>query len=125
MFFFKGLKIVTGIIKVAKSITRETDNTQRQYDTEMKKSLMRRAKGKIEKLETKLQELKMQLSELHNTMVTMFSSTFLFRYRDICPEIRSICIHELGVWMKEYPKEFLADRYLKYIGWSLSDKVSL
>lgn len=57
-------------------------------------------------------------------MNTLFSSVFVHRYRDTCPDIRAICIAELGVWMKEYSTQFLADNYLKYIGWTLSDKVS-
>ena len=56
-------------------------------------------------------------------MNTLFSSVFVHRYRDTRPEIRSICIAELGVWMKDYHTQFLADNYLKYIGWTLSDKV--
>ena len=57
-------------------------------------------------------------------MSTVFSSVFVHRYRDTRPEIRSLCIAELGVWMKEYSVHFLDDQYLKYIGWTLYDKVS-
>ena len=31
---------------------------------------------------------------------------------------------EIGVWMKKYPNMFLDDSYLKYVGWTLYDKVS-
>lgn len=31
---------------------------------------------------------------------------------------------EIGVWMKKYPNMFLDDGYLKYVGWTLYDKVS-
>jgi cohesin complex subunit SA-1/2 len=31
---------------------------------------------------------------------------------------------ELGEWMKSYPMVFLDDIYLKYIGWTLYDKVN-
>lgn len=30
---------------------------------------------------------------------------------------------EIGVWMKKYPNMFLDDSYLKYVGWTLYDKV--
>jgi len=30
---------------------------------------------------------------------------------------------EIGVWMKKYPNMFLDDGYLKYVGWTLYDKV--
>ena len=54
----------------------------------------------------------------------IFKSVFVHRYRDIVPDIRGICISELGNWMRVYPREFLEDSYLKYIGWSLYDKIS-
>jgi len=43
--------------------------------------------------------------------------------RDTQAEIRSICMKEIGVWMKKYPNMFLDDGYLKYVGWTLYDKV--
>ncbi|NXT36598.1 STAG3 protein, partial [Pelecanoides urinatrix] len=44
------------------------------------------------------------------------------RGRDVVPEIRAICMEELGTWMKSYAASFLTDGYLKYIGWTLHDK---
>lgn len=43
---------------------------------------------------------------------------------DIIPDIRAICIEEMGIWMRIYPDTFLNDSYLKYLGWMLYDKVS-
>nr|QIC49987.1 cohesin subunit SA-1 [Actinia equina] len=48
---------------------------------------------------------------------------FVHRYRDSRPEIRALCISEIGEWMKEYSTLFLNDKYLKYIVWNLHDKV--
>jgi cohesin complex subunit SA-1/2 len=31
-------------------------------------------------------------------------------------------IESIGRWIAELPTEFLADTYLKYLGWALSDK---
>ena len=45
-------------------------------------------------------------------------------FRDTQPDIRAICMWEIGVWMKRYPGMFLDDAYLKYVGWTLYDKVS-
>lgn len=44
--------------------------------------------------------------------------------RDAIAEIRAICIEEIGVWMKLYSDAFLNDSYLKYVGWTLHDRVS-
>lgn len=48
----------------------------------------------------------------------------MHRYRDIDPNIRMACIQSLGVWILAYPSLFLQDLYLKYLGWTLNDKVS-
>lgn len=47
----------------------------------------------------------------------------MHRYRDIDPNIRMSCIQSLGVWILSYPSFFLQDLYLKYLGWTLNDKV--
>lgn len=47
----------------------------------------------------------------------------MHRYRDIDPDIRMACIQSLGVWILSYPSLFLQDLYLKYLGWTLNDKV--
>lgn len=49
---------------------------------------------------------------------------FFFFLRDAIAEIRAICIEEIGVWMKLYSDAFLNDSYLKYVGWTLHDRVS-
>lgn len=43
---------------------------------------------------------------------------------DAIAEIRAICIEEIGMWMKLYSDAFLNDSYLKYVGWTMHDKVS-
>lgn len=49
---------------------------------------------------------------------------FFLPSRDAIAEIRAICIEEIGVWMKMYSDAFLNDSYLKYVGWTLHDRVS-
>lgn len=44
-------------------------------------------------------------------------------HRDAIAEIRAICIEEIGIWMKMYSDAFLNDSYLKYVGWTMHDKV--
>lgn len=48
----------------------------------------------------------------------------VFLFSDAIAEIRAICIEEIGVWMKLYSDAFLNDSYLKYVGWTMHDKVS-
>lgn len=54
--------------------------------------------------------------------MVMFENSSLCR--DAIAEIRAICIEEIGVWMKMYSDAFLNDSYLKYVGWTLHDRVS-
>lgn len=48
-----------------------------------------------------------------------------FCISDAIAEIRAVCIEEIGVWMKMYSDAFLNDSYLKYVGWTLHDRVSI
>lgn len=57
-------------------------------------------------------------------LLLMFNSGSLPFSRDAIAEIRAICIEEIGVWMKMYSDAFLNDSYLKYVGWTLHDRVS-
>lgn len=52
----------------------------------------------------------------NNVLISSFNS-------DSIAEIRAICIEEIGVWMKLYSDAFLNDSYLKYVGWTMHDKV--
>ncbi|KAL9332454.1 hypothetical protein ACSQ67_002064 [Phaseolus vulgaris] len=47
---------------------------------------------------------------------------FVYRYRDIDPNIRMSCIESLDAWILSHPTLFLQDLYLKYLGWTLNDK---
>ncbi|NXS55892.1 STAG3 protein, partial [Brachypteracias leptosomus] len=68
-------------------------------------------------------QLQEQQKEIENMMNAIFKGVFVHRYRDVVPEIRAICMEELGTWMRSYAASFLTDGYLKYIGWTLHDKV--
>ena len=50
-------------------------------------------------------QLQRRNTELGDTMQGVFLSVFVHRYRDVRPEIRSLCLSELGVWMMEYRSE--------------------
>uniref|UniRef100_A0A8U8BR02 Uncharacterized protein n=1 Tax=Geospiza parvula TaxID=87175 RepID=A0A8U8BR02_GEOPR len=41
---------------------------------------------------------------------------------DVVPEIRALCMEELGLWVRRFPGSFLTDSHLKYLGWTLHDK---
>ena len=70
-----------------------------------------------------LLQLDQNHAELLNMLTFIFRGVFVFRYRDVVPDIRSISIHELGLWIVKLPSLYLEDSYLKYLGWTLYDRV--
>jgi cohesin complex subunit SA-1/2 len=72
-----------------------------------------------EQLEGRLQ-LKIALESF---MDQLFNSVFVHRHRDVDAEIRARCITTLGQCIANYKTKFFDNSYLKYLGWSLNDKV--
>ncbi|XP_041354006.1 cohesin subunit SA-1-like isoform X2 [Gigantopelta aegis] len=118
-----AMKLMTALVDVALNLSINLDNTQRQYEAERGKQQAKRANDRLDLLMTKRQELEENQAEIRNMLTYIFKGVFVHRYRDTQPEIRSICISEIGIWMKKYPNMFLDDGYLKYVGWTLYDKV--
>uniref|UniRef100_A0A8C8RTA1 Cohesin subunit SA n=1 Tax=Pelusios castaneus TaxID=367368 RepID=A0A8C8RTA1_9SAUR len=118
-----AMKLMTALVRVAVGVSLHKDNSQRQYEAERSKGPSRRATDKLEALLEKRRQLQEQQDEIENMMNAIFKGVFVHRYRDMVPEIRAICIEEMGNWMQNYSVSFLTDGYLKYIGWTLHDKV--
>ncbi|CAL1527874.1 unnamed protein product [Lymnaea stagnalis] len=118
-----AMKLMTALVDVALNLSINLDNTQRQYESERAKQQNKRAGDRLDLLMQKRQELEENQAEIRNMLTYIFKGVFVHRYRDTQPEIRSICMAEIGVWMKKYPNMFLDDSYLKYVGWTLYDKV--
>lgn len=75
-------------------------------------------------LTNKRKELEENEYEIQNLINFIFKAVFIHRYRDVCADIRSICINEIGEWMRKCAEKFLDDTFLKYIGWTLYDRVA-
>ncbi|XP_040580520.1 cohesin subunit SA-1 [Lepeophtheirus salmonis] len=118
-----AMKLMTALVDIALTVSINMENTQRQYDAEQQKTRDKRATNRLETLMTRRKELEENTEEIKNMLTYMFKSVFVHRYRDTLPEIRSICMFEIGQWMKKYHQQFLDDTYLKYIGWTIHDKV--
>uniref|UniRef100_A0A8B7VKK1 Cohesin subunit SA n=1 Tax=Castor canadensis TaxID=51338 RepID=A0A8B7VKK1_CASCN len=117
-----AMKLMTSLVKVALQLSLHKDNNQRQYEAERNKGPEQRAPQRLESLLEKRKELQEHQEEIEGMMNAIFRGVFVHRYRDILPEIRAICIEEIGCWMQSYSTSFLTDSYLKYIGWTLHDK---
>lgn len=59
---------------------------------------------------------------MEKLMVKIFASVLTHCIKDKDGSIREEVVHRFGDWIREYPCLFLYERYLKYIGQSLSDK---
>ncbi|XP_033047944.1 cohesin subunit SA-3 isoform X2 [Trachypithecus francoisi] len=117
-----AMKLMTCLVRVALQLSLHQDNNQRQYEAERNKGPGQRAPERLESLLEKRKELQEHQEEIEGMMNALFRGVFVHRYRDVLPEIRAICIEEIGCWMQSYSTSFLTDSYLKYIGWTLHDK---
>nr|KAF6367158.1 stromal antigen 3 [Pipistrellus kuhlii] len=117
-----AMKLMTSLVRVALQLSLHRDNNQRQYEAERNKVPGQRAPERLESLLEKRKELQEHQEEIEGMMNALFRGVFVHRYRDVLPEIRAICMEELGSWMQSYSSSFLTDSYLKYIGWTLHDK---
>ncbi|XP_072033672.1 cohesin subunit SA-1-like isoform X2 [Amphiura filiformis] len=117
-----AMKLMTALVNVALNLSVNLDNMQRQHEAERAKQTSKRASERIEMLLAKRQEILENTEEVQQMMNNIFKGVFVHRYRDTQPEIRSICMGEIGIWMKNYSEMFLSDSYLKYLGWTLHDK---
>lgn len=115
-------KVMTALVDILLSLSVSKDACQRQYDNERQKSSAKRASDRIEMLLAKRKEIEENELEIQNFINFIFKAVFIHRYRDVCSEIRCICMNEIGEWMAKCPDKFLDDTFLKYIGWTLYDK---
>lgn len=118
-----AMKFMTALVDVALALSVSADHTQRQYDAEKNKNESRQSKERLDMLLDKKREISENQEIIHSMLNYIFKGVFVHRYRDSQPDIRSICLTEIGVWMRKHPNMFLDDSYLKYVGWSLYDKV--
>ncbi|KAE8625694.1 hypothetical protein XENTR_v10006366 [Xenopus tropicalis] len=118
-----AVKLNTALVRVMLNLEISIHNLQRLYNVEQKRFTLKKDSYRMEQIEKKKNELQQKHDEIKSMVEALFKGTIVQRYRDVVADIRSLCIEELGIWMKMYPKVYLNDSYLKYIGWMLYDKV--
>uniref|UniRef100_A0A8C5E6D9 Cohesin subunit SA n=1 Tax=Gouania willdenowi TaxID=441366 RepID=A0A8C5E6D9_GOUWI len=116
-----AVKLLSSLIGVSLGLSVAIENRQKLSKVQKTKTVRQKSVQQLERLvDVRLQEKRAEVESMMNVII---KAVFLKRYRDVLPEIRSICMEELGLWMKLYSSLFLNDSYLKYIGWMMSDKV--
>uniref|UniRef100_A0A7N8X189 Cohesin subunit SA n=1 Tax=Mastacembelus armatus TaxID=205130 RepID=A0A7N8X189_9TELE len=118
-----AVKLLSSLVSVALSLSVGMENSQKLYEVQKTKTTRQKSTPQLEKIQKKITELQEKRAEIESMMDIIFKGVFLKRYRDVLPEIRSICMEELGLWMKLYSSAFLTDSYLKYMGWMMYDKI--
>uniref|UniRef100_A0A0N5AWQ1 SCD domain-containing protein n=1 Tax=Syphacia muris TaxID=451379 RepID=A0A0N5AWQ1_9BILA len=121
---FAAMKLSSALVDIALELVSLKEKNAKQVETERVKLKARGGNDQLEMLINKKSEIDGKTEDVRLMLEYIFKSVFVHRYRDILADIRSICINELGQWMQVYPEHFLEDAYLKYIGWTLYDKVS-
>ncbi|XP_054470907.1 cohesin subunit SA-2 isoform X2 [Anoplopoma fimbria] len=116
-----AVKLLSSLAAVALSLSVGIENSQKLYQVQKTKTMRQKSTLQQERIQRKITEEKR--AEIEIMMDVIFKGIFLKRYRDVLPEIRSICMEELGLWMKLYSSAFLNDSYLKYMGWMMHDKI--
>uniref|UniRef100_A0AAX7UUV8 Cohesin subunit SA n=1 Tax=Astatotilapia calliptera TaxID=8154 RepID=A0AAX7UUV8_ASTCA len=118
-----AVKLLSSLVGVALSLSAGIENSQKLYEVQKTKTMRQKSAQQLEKVQRKIAELQEKRAEIESMMDIIFKGVFLKRYRDVLPEIRCVCMEELGLWMKLYSSVFLSDSYLKYMGWMMHDKV--
>lgn len=118
-----AMKLMTALVDVALTLSINFDSFTRQYDNEMHKIPSRRSIDRLNALKNDLDSTRINMDDIKTMLGYLFKSIFVHRYRDTFHEIRSLCMQEIGLWMRRFPTFFLDDSYLKYVGWTLHDKV--
>uniref|UniRef100_A0A914I8W6 SCD domain-containing protein n=1 Tax=Globodera rostochiensis TaxID=31243 RepID=A0A914I8W6_GLORO len=120
---FASMKLSSSIVDVVVELVDLKDKNVIQIETEKARLLHAGTNERLERLLQAKTELDQKIDELSAMLQYIFKCVFVHRYRDHVADFRIICVSELGIWIRIYPALFLDDSYLKYIGWSLFDKV--
>lgn len=143
-----SLAIVSALAEVSVAVDKEFGLASRAKEAEEKKG--RKDKSRLKDLDKNVNEVHERKDKVEVFMEEWFDSlvffllplyfrenfvliillyclcsVFVHRYRDSEAIIRTECVKSLGSWMKTHPDHYLEGNYLRYVGWVLSDEVSI
>lgn len=120
---FAGMVLASAIVKENQEIAKKIAVANRQLQAEESKSKGGRTK-KAASLNKQIQELTSQVAAFDELLTKIFNQIFVLRYRDSSEKVREDAMIGLGDLVTDYPAMFLKDNFMKYLGWTLYDKVS-
>lgn len=118
------LAIQSQICEQAVSLCISLEKQLRQLNITNNNKTRRNQKAQEKKIETiseTIKSFKLQHETLLEYLEDIFRTVFIHRYRDIDSTIRIECLKALGHWMMTYEAIFFQAKYLRYLGWLLSD----
>ena len=101
---FCAMKLMSALVGVALNVNKEIEDTTKQYEGECNKHGTERSTDALDMLNDRKAELETHQQEVEQFLNTIFKDIFIMRYRDICSDIRVICMDEISVWMRTFPK---------------------
>jgi hypothetical protein len=110
--------VATAILHKTVALKEECQTAERQY-----KVAKRHKQGrKAEALQVQIHATKRALEDLEDIVVESVMAVFHKRYKDVNPFIRAAAMLALADFCCIRPDIFMKAKYLKYAGWTLSDK---
>lgn len=110
--------VATAILHKTVTLKEECQTAERQH-----KVAKRHKQGrKADALQVQLDATKQTLEDLEEIVVEAVMAVFHKRYKDVNPHIRAAAMLALADFCCIRPDIFMKAKYLKYAGWTLSDK---
>lgn len=116
---------VVASFQMSLGVLKRTVSLQTKYETTLRQHKAASSGGgskKAEGLKNQLDALQRSRQDLEEIVESNFSTVFMNRYRDSNPFIRAENITALSQMTLLRPDLYCSGKYLKYIGWTLSDK---
>ncbi|KAI8472835.1 MAG: hypothetical protein J3K34DRAFT_457586 [Monoraphidium minutum] len=111
---------VASFVGVGVGLAEARDTAQYQLEQEAKKK-GKAASDRASALRRQVSSLHHRAKELEQVVGVLFQGVFAHRFRDVDERVRCEVIRAVGGWAAACPATFLADSYLKYLAWAMSD----
>lgn len=117
------LVIQTTLCEQSVSVMVSLEKQQRQLDITKNKKVRNSSaqQRKLDIISESIDRFSRQYDTLVDYLGDLFLNVFVRRFRDIDSAIRVECVKALGLWMTIHEEYFLQAKYLRYLGWLLSD----
>lgn len=121
---FFSLKFSGALRTVIREFNQSISSQTRQLQMESRKKKSQNADATV-LLNQSINNLTNKVKQCEEWQDAIFTGVVVQRFRDVDLGIRMEVITELTDWIIEQPSKYFNDQSLRYIGWSLSEKVRL